>query len=98
MVAFENKDYIRTMPYMSEQRNLASKILAMQWNADSFIYKKKELCCCGNVFKVYGSLNETDLFTIQRGTIKSSDSFYKKPANPLINIFLSNCIIIRFFF
>lgn len=41
MVAFENKDYIRTMPYMSEQRNLASKILAMQWNADSFIYKKR---------------------------------------------------------
>lgn len=41
MVAFENKDYIRTMPYGSEQRNLASKILAMQWNADSFIYKKK---------------------------------------------------------
>lgn len=31
----------------------------------SFI--KKELCCRGNVFKVYGSLNETDLFTIQRG-------------------------------
>lgn len=57
----------------------------------SFI--KKELCCRGNVFKVYGSLNETDLFTIQRGTIKSSDSFY-----PLINIFLLNCIIIRFFF
>lgn len=62
----------------------------------SFI--KKELCCRGNVFKVYGSLNETDLFTIQRGTIKSSDSFYKKPANPFINIFLSNYIIIRFFF
>lgn len=62
----------------------------------SFI--KKELCCRGNVFKVYGSLNETDFFTIQRGTIKSSDSFYKKPANPLINIFLLNCIIIKFFF
>lgn len=41
MVAFENKDYIRTMPYVSEQRNLASKILAMQWNADSFINKKR---------------------------------------------------------
>lgn len=44
MVAFENKDNNLTLAYMSGQRNLASKLLAMQWNADSFI-KEKKVCC-----------------------------------------------------
>lgn len=41
MVAFENKDNNKTLAYMSGQRNLASKLLAMQWNADSFIKEKR---------------------------------------------------------
>lgn len=93
MVAFENKDNNRTLAYMFEQRNLASKILAMQWNADSFI-KKKEVCCHGNVFKVYGSLKETDLFTIQKGTIKLSDSFNKLPAKLILKSMYSYWIVL----
>lgn len=54
----------------------------MQWNADSFIKEKKGVLSW--LFKVYVSFNETDLFTIQKGTIKLSDSFNKLPAKLIL--------------
>lgn len=81
MVAFENKDksdigiHVWTAKPCKQTLSNAMKC--------RFIHKRKKGVLSW-LFKVYVSFNETDLFTIQKGTIKLSDSFNKVPAKLIL--------------